>query len=232
MSRTKMLADLQEVDLERDEVLSRLKHIVKALQGNPAVAEAQREVEDLERRREDVEHRYKHHEIERQDLKDHIGREEQKLYGGKVRVPKELASLQLEIESLKRRLGSLDDTALELMLERDAAADALAEAEADLERIASETETEAAELTKEKAELSARLRRLDEARAERREPLRPPDLALYERLRKTKKGRAVADLKGEHCGACGMQLPRTSLDQARSGTVLVQCPGCGRIQHG
>jgi predicted nucleic acid-binding Zn-ribbon protein len=232
MSRAKLLSDLQELDLQRDEAVSRLTVIVKALKGNPAVAEAEKAVAEGEQALGDVERRVRLHDLDRQDVKDHISREEQKLYSGKVKAPKELESLQQEIDSLRRRLAGLDDTALDLMMEQDETTESLARAKDELSRIAADSASEVASMTEEKAGLTAVIRGLDARRAELVTDIDATDVALYERLRPKRGGRAVAPLKGEHCGVCGIQLPRTDLDAARAGQRLVQCTGCHRILLG
>ncbi len=231
MSRSTYLMDLQQVDHRRDEAMAHLKRVVAALRGGTAVAQAKQAVGKAEEALSTVERQLRRQDLERQAVKDRIATEEKTLFGGKVNSPKELQNLQYEVASLKRRLGELDDTALELMLARDEAEERLTEARAALAGATTEVAAETETLAQEKAELTSVVRRLDADRQGILEYIAAPDRALYERLRKAKGGRAVALLSGEHCGACGMQLPRQVHYEAQHSEDIVCCTGCGRILH-
>jgi predicted nucleic acid-binding Zn-ribbon protein len=167
--------------------------------------------------------------LERDALREHIGREEKQLYGGAVKSPKELQNLQAEVDSLKRRLAEQDDVSLNLLLERDEASEARASAGAGL--ATTETRTAAAQvaLVAERHDLAVAIRDLDARRAELAAVLSPAVLAVYDQVRKLKLGKAVAPLAGEDCGGCGMQLPRQLAVDARSEKTLSRCPSCRRI---
>jgi predicted nucleic acid-binding Zn-ribbon protein len=232
MAGTIRLLDLQRIDERRDEAMARLKHVVGALKGDQTLRQAQEAARAASEKLAAIERELRRHDLERQSLKQHIAEEERTLYGGRVTAPKELQNLELEIQSLRRRLAGLDDTALELMLARDEADATSQEAEAALEATASTVATETESLTSEQTELTAAIRDIDREREEIAAVIPPADLALYERLRRGKGGVAVARTSGEHCGVCGIQLPRQDLSRARTGEALVQCTGCGRILVG
>lgn len=232
MSRAQLLLDLQELDLTRDAAVARLRRVLAALGGNPAVAEAQAAVVTADRALAEHERSLAEHTQARRAVQAKIATEEKKLYAGQVKGPREVQNLQREIEALQRRLSGLDDVALEAMLVGDAAADALAAAR----RAQAEAEARAAadnvSLTREKAQLMAAIRKLDAGRAGVEGTIRAEDLALYQRLRKAKAGRAVAQIQGRACMACGIELPIDEVHHARTSGDLVFCPGCGRILHG
>jgi predicted nucleic acid-binding Zn-ribbon protein len=52
---------------------------------------------------------------------------------------------------------------------------------------------------------------------------------VYEGLIKSKKGRAVAHIKGAACSACGFAIPSGLASRARVGEELVFCVNCERI---
>lgn len=230
--RSRSLLDLQQVDLRRDDTVARLKQVLVALRANPALAETRAAVERASEQVASIERRLRHDDLERQGVKARIAQEEQRLYSGRVTSPKELQGLEMEVGVLKRKLSEFDDAVLELMLQRDDAVRQLDAANSALAATTSETASAVESLTREKAHLTAALRQIDAERLGAVKPIPPADVALYERLRQEKGGRAVAELTGEHCGTCGMQLPRHDLDDVRAGKGIVHCAACGRILHG
>ena len=58
-------------------------------------------------------------DLELRGLNDKIQSTEQRLYGGRVRNPKELGNLQADLEQLRRRRDNTEDRLLEAMTEVD-----------------------------------------------------------------------------------------------------------------
>ena len=166
-------------------------------------------------------------EIETVGLK--VKYEEEKLYAGKVTSPRELSSLQAEIESLKRRKATMEDADLEVMQEREAA-----------DRVVLEIQQELSQAMESAAEARARCdaaatgidSELDTVVSERDawRPRLPEDLILfYEDLRASKSGVGAAALDGGMCQGCHMQLPAQDVARIRRTEGLVRCPECRRI---
>ncbi len=229
MSRTKALFDLQTLDTQLAQVTARMARVEQLLHEDRTVAAARNEVALATAQQDEVSKALRSLQDERNALKDHIAREERRLYGGQVRVPKELQGLQLEVTSLKRRLARLDDSALETMLAKDAADEHLALARA----AAADAEARAVAanrtLGEERARLERARQRLEGVRRQAAEDIPAPDLAEYERLLQRHGGRAVAQLRGDSCGGCGMQVARHMADRVRADTDLIGCGHCGRL---
>ena len=66
-------------------------------------------------------------------------------------------------------------------------------------------------------------------RDELRARLSEVDLQVYDSLYESKKGRAVAHVKGSSCAACGYAIPSGLASRARMGEEIVYCANCGRI---
>ncbi|MFN2114224.1 MAG: zinc ribbon domain-containing protein [Anaerolineae bacterium] len=229
MSRSQQLLELQKLDLERDALVAEMARVLVKLKGNPAVVTAQRELDAAEESLDAIQPVLRGQDLERESVREHIAREEKKLYGGAFTAPKDLQNFEREIAALRRRLSSLDDEALETLVARDEAAERVASATAQLKRAEADAAEELGELGQRKAELAALLRQLDADRAEHSATIAPPDIERYDRLRKAKGGRAVAEARDGTCSACGMTLPRQDIDHVREGADLVPCPGCGRL---
>jgi predicted nucleic acid-binding Zn-ribbon protein len=229
MTRSQQLYELQKVDLARDAHVAELAGVVQALRGDPAVAAAAAAVQSASEALGRIEPVLRDRNLERDSVKAHIAREEEKLYGGIVKSPKELQNLEMEIEALRRRLANLDDAVLETMLERDTAADALDAAKSTLAEAEEHAAKAHTDLLARKRELTVAVRQADQERTERTADISPADLELYTRIRASKHGRAVSRISDGTCGACGMQLPRQDRARVHDDAALVNCPGCGRI---
>ncbi len=162
-------------------------------------------------------------------LEQKIGREEQRLFSGGVSNPKELSSLQAEVESLKRRRSTLEDELLEVMVKRESAGETLAR-----------LKDEQAAANKEKEELTGRVEELtgeiDTESAKHTEARNaiaaetPSDLlTLYDKLRSEKAGVGAAALEGATCLGCHMKLPAQELERMRAEGGLQRCDNCRRI---
>lgn len=166
-------------------------------------------------------------EIEMIDAKS--GREEQRMMSGKVANPKELSSLQAEIESLKRRRSGIEDQLLDVMVQREGS-------EATVEKL----EGERVQASAEKEELTVTVGRLggdidaelSEREANRQEVAAtlPEDLlTLYEKIRSTKHGVGAAALQAGTCAGCHTKLPAIEAERIRKERGLQRCDNCRRI---
>jgi predicted nucleic acid-binding Zn-ribbon protein len=54
---------------------------------------------------------------------------------------------------------------------------------------------------------------------------------LYEKLFRTKAGRAIVPLEGNHCSGCHMTVTPATLRDAKVGNTVVSCEQCGRIVY-
>ena len=231
MSTTNGLLDLQTIDLQHAQAAARLGRVAAALADGGALAAAEASLKDATTARDAAAKQLKAVQQERQALKAHIQAEEGRLYGGQVKAPKELQGIQRELESLRRQLAARDDAALEAMLADDTTAERLAAGREALAATQARAAEDHVKLTEERERLSAALAHLDRARARHVPAVPPADFALYERLRAKLGGKALAQLKGEHCGGCGIQLPRPRVEAVQAHTALVTCGHCGRILY-
>jgi len=162
-------------------------------------------------------------------LEQKIAKEEQRMFSGGVSNPKELASLQAEVESLKRKRSTLEDELLEVMERKEDAAATLESLQS--EQVASSTES--AELTRTvaglTADIDAELARHGGARAQVAADLPSDLLGLYDKLRAQKSGVGAARLKGGTCEGCHTKLPQSELERIRAEGGLQRCDNCRRI---
>lgn len=228
MGRGEELYRLQQLDSERDAKQRRLVEIEAVLKDDRALRKARRSLKEAEERVQTWQAKQRDLELEIESLASKTARSEERLYGGKVKNPKELADLQAEIASLKRRRQKLEDALLEAMINREEAETKRNEAETRLKEAESSWSTRQVDL---KSEREALEERIEEIQA-RRDALVPridtATLAIYEKVRERKGGQAVAQIRGDACSACGVTVPPSMEWKLRQGE-LIQCDTCGRI---
>jgi predicted nucleic acid-binding Zn-ribbon protein len=229
MSLSSNLFRLQQIDSQNDQIQNRLQEIETALSDRSQLKQIEHQGQEVEDRLRDS--RKKLHQAEQavKDQRIKIEQNESALYGGKVRIPKELQDLQNESASLKRYLEVLEDRQLEVMIEVDQIEAEQAENMSQLQQAQSQIATRDALLNGEKSNLLNELSRLEIERQAALPAVSSDDLALYDTLRKQKKGVAVARVSERACTACGATLTPAMGQAANSPSQISFCPSCGRI---
>ncbi len=150
---------------------------------------------------------------------------------GLVGNPKDLERMQHELESLERRITTLEDEELEVMARLEDAErtvrDVSAQAEAAGERLAAL----AAARDEKTASIDAQLAQIQADRAPIAAGL-PEDLVrLYDRLREQKGGVGAAALRARECGGCRLTLDNAELAVIRAAPAddVIRCEECQRI---
>lgn len=158
-------------------------------------------------------------------------RDRDRMDQGLITNPKDLERMQHELQSLERRISSLEDEELEVMAaledaQRDLDALAAQVAEAD-EQLAALEATRDAKLGEIDAELSTVVAERDPVAAGL-----PADLvALYEKLRTQKGGVGAAELKQRRCTGCQLGIDNAELAviAASPDDTVIRCEECSRI---
>ena len=231
MSQAATLYQLQTLDSEIDSIRQRLAEIGQLLEQNEAVRAAQTALERSEEEHRRWQTRLTDLELERAHLKEETAAAEKRLYSGKITNPRELADLQGKVRELNQRYEDLEEPLIEAMLYVEESSQAMAEAEAALERVRAEQASATTALSDEQARLSDRLKELEAQVEQIRAQIEAEHLARYDKLRQRLKGGiAVVAVRNNGCGVCGVQLTSRLVQQIRHGQVLT-CPTCGRILY-
>ncbi len=232
MSVVSQLYRLQLVDSERDEKNERLAHVAERLGESQDLVHAREAVVETQAwlggRRAEL----RALELEIDTLNDKLRKNQDRLYSGRVRNPKELTGLQEEAAALRRRRSELEDDQLDLMIAIEDQEAELAERQARLRQIESSWSEEQAGLLAEKERLGQELAELQEERQAMRTRIPAADLHLYDDLRQHYGGRAVALLKRGICQACGVDVPTTLARSVERGEGTNFCPICNRLLFG
>ena len=231
MSKGRQLYDLQEIDLEIDakrdalsEVVSRLGDSAVVDQSRLSLARDEESLAELERSQRELER-----EVE--DLQAKAAVSEERLYGGTVKNPKELASLQEQVANLKGRMKGLDDKTLDIMSELETVQQQVSSKRQELAKVEEEWQEEQASLSQKQAELNSALATMEKKRKDLASKLDTASLELYQALRRIRQGKAVAKVEQGVCQGCRIALPMSELQRAKIGQELVQCSSCERILY-
>lgn len=229
MGRSKPLFELQQIDLEIDVKRKSLRQVENGLGNKDTLAGPENELKAEQENLANLEKEQRSLDGEADDLGARIKSDSDKLYGGAVKNPKELASIQKDLEGLQEKKSEKDDRLLELMELIEKARSGVKEKKAQFEQATGEWETEQERLAKEKKSLTASLKSLEDKHTEMAAAIDPEDLRLYESLRRTK-GKAVAKLESGRCQGCRITLSLAELHKAKTGRVM-QCSSCHIILH-
>lgn len=231
-ARQLALLDLQAIDTRLEQLAHARATVPEIAEVNDLLGKASLLDDQLVRVRTalgDIEREAAKAEADVQQVRDRAARDRARLDAG-TGTAKDLQALTSELESLARRQGDLEDIELAVM-----------------ER-AEDLTHDVAELDRGRAELAARIDRVERVRDERFAQLDAEaatvvasraevattageDLvALYERIRATA-GIGAAALSRRRCGGCQLELNATDLTRihAAAPDEVLRCEECRRI---
>jgi predicted nucleic acid-binding Zn-ribbon protein len=162
-------------------------------------------------------------------IQEKIAKHKDQLY--QVKTNEQYRAMLKEIEGEEANIRKIEDRLLEKMLEAEELEKLIKEA---VSRLDSEKARVAAEV--------ARLQSLRQTDVEERESLlaqRQQDegalsaevLDLYERVRKARRGVALAEVRDGCCTACNVRLRPQAYNEVRTSQAVVTCESCNRILY-
>jgi predicted nucleic acid-binding Zn-ribbon protein len=206
MGVAKQLYQLQEVDLELESNEQALRQMTRL---------------------DELRHQQHSTEWEIDDIVGKITTAEEQLYSGRIKNPKELTSLQHEVNMLKAKRDQLETRALEIMDQVELTEASVATVSGEFKKLEAEWHDQQQQLSADIEKLKSKLSALGHKRQLLSVEIDPQAIEVYDRLKK-QKGQAVAKVEQGICRGCRISLPFSGLQQARSGD-LMQCGSCGRI---
>ena len=186
---------------------------------------AQTEVSDIAREQDKL-------EADIDQVRQRMGRDQQRLDAGSVSSAKELESLQHEIGSLSKRQRDLEDVELEVMERLEVAERQASALAAEQERLTTAVE----DAERRRSEALAAIDRDVEYAQQQRATVAPHVseelLALYDKLRAQLGGVAVVAIKQRRCDGCRLDLSATDVGRVRAAEEdeILRCEECRRIQ--
>lgn len=231
MSVIGQLYQLQRVDLEREESMAHLAEVEASLGETEDLKQAREMVAEMDAQLGQLRKQVRELELEVGTVEDKLKKNQDQLYGGYVRNPKELKSLQEEAAALRRHRSQLEDKELELMIAIEEGEAELAERQARLLQIEESWRADQAGMFAERERLQQRQAELEEQKDGMRAGLGSKDLAFYDDLQSRLGGKGIALLKGGICQVCGVDVPMTVARAAERGQGLNYCPICDRLLY-
>ena len=222
---------LQEIDSAIEAAKASLAAVEEQLGESEELVAGRRAVEEGRDALEGVSRQQRELEWQVDDFRSRLSDVEGKLYGGSVRNPKELGSMQDEANILRGQLRRREDDLLDLMVRVEERQTALREAEESLTEVEGRWQQDQKDLASEKEKLEGELAGLEERRKQQSGLIEARVLTLYDNLWERRQGRAVVKVERGMCGGCRISLPMTVLQKARSGMDVVQCVSCERILY-
>ena len=229
MSESLNLYRLQKLDTQIDRVEKRLNEIDQALSDDRRVKKAQLVLNKAQDAAQIAKAELKKIEDQVGDTRLKRKTSQASLFSGKIKNPKDLQDLQMESEALARYIEKLEDQQLEAMIASESADETLENAEKALLQAKGTAAEENAALLGEKTALEEDLNKARREKSAALQSVSETNLALYEKLRKTKRGTAVTSITDNGCSVCGQALPPANIQAVRTASELVFCPSCGRI---
>ena len=229
MSVLRQFYQLQLVDSEHQDKSRQLAMVNERLGESDEVLRAKEAVVETEAGLGKLRAKLRALEIEIGGVNAKLKQNQDRLYSGRVRNPKELSNLQEEAAALRRRLSELEDGQLELMISIEESDAELSERQARSNQIEATWRDEQARLQAEKDELEFRLAELEEECDGMRSRIGAADIASYDRLRSRLGGTAIVRLKKGTCTACGVDVPTSMARAVEHGEGMHNCPICGRL---
>jgi hypothetical protein len=229
MTRIAALLQLQEIDTELDTHRQQLQAIDHALDDSQAVRDARQALLMAETQMQTTRTALRGVEFELQMLNTKISEVEERTYSGKVTHPRQLQELQRDLEALSRQRNALEEKQLDAMIKAEAAEISRGAAQTAVQKAENDSAKTQGALLTERATRMGQMEKLMAQRDGVQTSLTADQRKLYDLLRASKKGRAVARYAEGACAACGVELSSALAQTVRQGQHIAQCPNCGRI---
>jgi predicted nucleic acid-binding Zn-ribbon protein len=228
------LLELADIDAE----LGRIEHRRRGLPEHAELArlearddELRDSIASLTAQNSDLKREQAKAEGDVDQVRARIDRDRQRLDSGMVNSPRELESLQSEVQSLHRRQSDLEEVVLDVMERRESAQVTLEQAAAEREQLGTELIRDTAARDAALAELAEQSVKAGDRRIEVTAAITPDLLELYDKLRAQHGGVGAAALRRRSCQGCNLTLNTVDLNAIRVAPddEVLRCEECRRI---
>jgi predicted nucleic acid-binding Zn-ribbon protein len=227
MSLASRLYQLQSTELQLRDQRRRLQETIDRLDHNEELAAAERESASAQGRLKAAEKLQRELEWEVNDLNSRIRDLNDRLYGGSVRNPKELLSLEQDVQSVKKHLAGKEELLLEAMGESESIEVEATSLREQVGKLRGAWDEEKVELERLRETLETEVQHLIETRLAIRQEIGPAAAQRYDQIAQAK-GVAVVKVEQGRCKGCNLTVPAGQWQRARAGE-MVECGSCGRL---
>jgi predicted nucleic acid-binding Zn-ribbon protein len=225
------LFQLQQLDLELDRLTNEHQAITTSLQGNAKLRKLRSDYEIAQEEWQSSLQTQKDAEWILEDLNNRIQQQEQRLYSGSVTNPKELQSLQQEVQRLRAQQNRQEEHLLEVIDTTESLQEVAQQKLVGFQQAQDAWQEEFTGLTARREQVEEQQRLLREKREQLVASLNGDLVKRYETMRRTKQGRAVSKVDQNSCQWCRVILTPSELQHVRISSELQTCTNCGRILY-
>jgi uncharacterized protein len=229
MSLAQTVFQLEQVDTEVEQREAALRDLQQRRTRHPELDSAIARLKSLTEREAAIARESRSADSELADIEARMKRTHGRLYGGTVVDPRELASLERELEHAGSQRDTVEERCFELMERLDALQTSVRTERKRVADLETTWEREKPVLADEVQRLAASVEALKLQREPLVTSLDPRTRDTYTRLRASL-GHAVSTISGGVCSWCHVTIPPKDLQHAR-GAALVACPNCRRILY-
>jgi predicted nucleic acid-binding Zn-ribbon protein len=144
---------------------------------------------------------------------------------------KELQSLQQEVQNLRAQQGRQEDRVLEVIDNVESLQEMARYKQAALQEVEDTWKQESSSLIARSDQLEAHLQELKQKRGQLTSTIEAQLVERYDKMRRTKQGRAISRVEQNSCQWCRVILTPSELQHVRISTELQTCTNCGRILY-
>ncbi|HEX6946639.1 MAG TPA: C4-type zinc ribbon domain-containing protein [Acidimicrobiia bacterium] len=224
------LLEVQKIDLEIDRLLDRrqsLPELEEYKKAHETLQKLEKKHATASDELRELERSVDKSEGELSILESKLNEHETRLFAGGM-SSRETEYMRLEVESLRGQREAMEGRVLALLDQLDPAREEVARLQAKIDEARAEHARLDAAIREAWRQIDAELARKEEAKKEALGSV-PPDLVdMYEDLRHSKEGVAIAAFENGVCGGCHMALSPSEREEAFS-TDLPRCVHCRRI---
>ena len=222
------LLTLQEVDeqlLELERSKEYLPEIIENVRNE--VIDAATNVETTGQRLEDARLKNRQLEADLEGAQGDLTRYQSQMES--IKTNREYDALTSEIESIKERIGFIEDEDILTLNEIDELTTSLEEAKKRHELLAQSNKDQLVTLEREMGAVEDKVRVKMDARNNITVRITKATLSVYERVRRGRGSPVVVALKKKACGACYKSQPPQRIQELRKGLTVINCDNCGRF---
>lgn len=192
--------------------------------------EAKRGVEDAKQRLKDNQEARRALEKDAAVFQGRVSKFKDQL--SEVKTNREYQAIQHEIETAHRDLGAVEEKVLEKMMDADAIAADIKQAETVLSVQQKEVDAEKTALVRELSAVEALLAEASKTREALLAQTEPRLIALFEQVAHKRKGVAICSATRDGlCSVCHVRLRPQVFQLVRANDSIIQCDSCQRILY-
>jgi len=231
MSQRAFLYNLQFIDNQIDKIQNRISSIDVKINSNQEIDETDKIIKSIQEKFNLKKAEISEFESQSNILSKKLLQNNNALYDGKIKNPKELQSVEDEVLSLKKRIKNFEDKIFGLMLENELIEGELKSQLEIHHTLFKNKVKENEELNAEKQILMDSLEKLRTEKSPIEKQIKSELLEKYAMLRETRNKLAVAVISENACSACGNMITPAEIQKIKSPIDEYYCQICKRILY-